>query len=269
MYYRIADLTLSTPFPLPTFSAFLCDPAEPDVILTYADEAEIPEGPDTKSGIIVHRKLDDGWFYHTYPDDRTGLLINKDYSRLCLVGEVCARLRERERWFLRVALECRLVLHGYVSLHAAAVSLDNQAYVFSGPSQIGKSTRAMSWINALQGELVSGDRPLIHSDTLELFGVPWDGKENCCRNVHFPLKAICEVRRSETSCYIRKMNFEQRRLLLMQQSFLPMWDNDTAVIQMRNIYHLASKAEILRTFGGPGAEDAAALYNAINTENYL
>ena len=62
---------------------------------------------------------------------------------------------------------------------------------------MGKSTRAQAWIDGMGAELINGDRPLIDVRNMELYGVPWDGKEQCFRNVHYPLKAICEVRRHE------------------------------------------------------------------------
>ena len=103
---------------------------------------------------------------------------------------------------------------------------------------------------------------------MELYGVPWDGKEQCFRNVHYPLKAVCDVRRSE-SVYIRDMSFSQRRKLLVRQSFLPMWDTETASIQMVNISRLAAEANIVRVFCGPTGEDARLLYDALQKKEYF
>ena len=120
---------------------------------------------------------------------------------------------------------------------------------------MGKSTRAHAWCDALGAELISGDRPLLHVESLELYGVPWDGKEHCHKNVHFPLRAFLEIRRSRLN-YLRKMSFEECRKFLMRQCFLPMWDTDTAAVQMQNILYLAKKAPVVRAFCGPAGEDA-------------
>ena len=151
---------------------------------------------------------------------------------------------------------------GYVSVHAAAVSLDGGAYAFSGPSGMGKSTRAQAWCDALGAELISGDRPLLHVESLELYGVPWDGKEHCHKNVHFPLRAFLEIRRSRLN-YLRKMSFEECRKFLMRQCFLPMWDTDTAAVQMQNILYLAKKAPVVRAFCGPAGEDAKEILHLL------
>ena len=55
----------------------------------------------------------------------------------------------------------------------------------------------------------------------------------------------------------------------MRQCFLPMWDTDTAAVEMINISRLAAGAEIIRIFCGPEKEDARALYGALQEHHYL
>ncbi len=269
-YYRIADLTLESARELHSYKEFRCEQSKADVSVTETDELP-PQGPEIASRAVVHRKLADGWFFHNETTDQRGLYISADYSRLRILGTddplIMGIIYESE-WLIRLAIECILTRHGFLSLHAAAVEVQGGAYAFSGPSGMGKSTRASAWKEGIGAELISGDRPLIDTRKQELYGVPWDGKEQCFRNVHFPLKAICEVRRSD-SVYIREMSFTQRRKLLLQQSFLPMWDTETAVMQMTNIARLAAEAEIVRVFSGPSSEDARALFSALQDHNYL
>lgn len=265
MYYRIAELILLSQINLPSFSAFACDPAPADVTISRTDE--IPcKGEKIISGNIVHRLQPDGWFCYNVGMKRAGLLISSDYTRLRLVGrDVPIQLVEH---YIRLALECLLIRRGYVSIHAAAVELDDEAIAFTGPSGIGKSTRAQAWINDLGASLISGDRPLIRVETMELFGVPWDGKEGCFRSVNRKLKAICDVRR-DGPCYVRKLSVSQSRRLLLRQSFLPMWDTETAALQMNNIFQLASSGRIVRTFGGVSSQEVKHLYSIIQREDYL
>ena len=266
-YYRIAELTLQSEYRLVSFGEFTCSPCKTDVILEKTDQIP-PPGKDICSGEIVHRALQNGWFFHAQNTDACGLYVNADYSHLRVYGITIPILMGKNEWFVRIALECRLARMGYVSLHAAAIAVNGEAFAFSGQSGIGKSTRASAWINALNSEMISGDRPLVNVQNLQLFGVPWDGKEMCYHNVHYPLRALCEVRRSN-SVYVRKMSFIQRRKFLMKQCFMPMWDTDTAAIQMINIARLAANAEIVRTFGGPTKEDARALYSALKEHQYI
>ena len=269
-YYRIADLTMESDHELSLYKAFACDPVKADVSVTVTDDLP-PSGQEQKARVMIQRKLADGWFFHPLSTDQRGLYISEDYSQLRQLGTDNSKVMgivDEPEWFIRIALECLLARRGYLSLHAAAVEVQGEAFVFSGPSGVGKSTRAQAWEEALGAELINGDRPLIDTRKMEVYGVPWDGKEQCFRNVHYPLKAICEVRRSG-SAYIRSMNFAQRRKLLLQQSFMPMWDTETAVIQMTNIARLAAEAEIVRVFSGPAAEDARALFSALDNHILL
>lgn len=267
-YYRIAAVTLQTPYQLISFKDFACESTEADIILTETKELP-PASPDQWAGTIAIRCSEDGWFFHTGRFDRQGLFVARDYSSLRLLGNPGTEIVGMTEWLIRVAVECLLAQKGYVSLHSASIEVNGVAFAFTGPSGMGKSTRAQAWIDAMNAKLINGDRPLIDVRNMELYGVPWDGKEQCFRNVHYPLKAICEVRRYESSVYVRKMSLAQRRRVLMQQCFIPMWDTETAAIQMANISKLARNANIVRIFCGPTTEDAVALYSAIQEEYYL
>lgn len=266
-YYKIGGLILESECELQSYGRFACDPDKAHVKLTRTDEIP-PAGPEIPSRMVVHRKLPDGWFFHPVNSDRDGIIISSDYTRLRSLGTEGTVIRGLAEWYIRIALECALARMGYLSLHAAAVEVNGEAFAFTGPSGIGKSTRAEAWENALGAELINGDRPLIDVRKRELYGVPWDGKEMCFRNVHYPLRAVCEVRRSD-SVYVREMSFAQRRKLLMRQCFMPMWDSETAAIQMANIACLASEGEIIRVFSGPTQEDVRVLYSALQKHQYL
>ena len=54
----------------------------------------------------------------------------------------------------------------------------------------------------------------------------------------------------------------------MRQSFIPMWDTETAIIQMANIVRMAKELQILRIFCGPDEKDVQALYNALQQQIY-
>lgn len=260
MFYRIADVTLSSIIELPSFENFACDSGEADIALTVTDE--VPEdGSEVLSAFVVQRRIEGGWYFYIRRNDQIGLFARNNYTDLQLRRDNDQVAGFYEESLVRMAVECCLVNRGFVSLHAACIELNGKAYAFSGASGMGKSTRARAWEEAFGTELISGDRPLIDVKNLEVYGVPWDGKEKCYRNVHFPLKAIFDIRRSHTN-YIRKMSFSQRRKLLTRQCFIPMWDTETAAAQMVNIAMLASKAEILRAFNGHSAEDAVKLREA-------
>ncbi len=267
MYYRIADITFLSQLPLPSFSAFACEPSKPDAVLEITDESA-PDGSEVTARGIAYRKIDGGWFIHSTSSSRTGLIVSGDYSRMRLIRDKAGPVTLMERHYVRVALECLLVPRGFVSLHSACVSLDGQAIAFTGDSGMGKSTRARAWQEAFGASFVSGDRPLICVKKPEAFGAPWDGKENCFLSVHYPLLTICDIRRAETVC-VRKLTAAQKRLLLIRQCFMPMWDADLTAMQMMNIIRLVSSAKIVRVFCGPRAEDAKTLRRMLDMQQEL
>ena len=175
------------------------------------------------------------------------------------------QLKDRKLQFLiRTAFECRFCYEGIVSLHAACVEKDGFAVAFTGHSGLGKSTRARAWVEGLGAEWISGDRPAVRLEKQgsTACGVPWDGKEQIFRDVERPLKAIMEVRRAGGN-YIRKLSDEQARRLLMQQTFIPMWDTDAAVMAMTNVRGLIKRTPVYRVFCGPGADDAREIYDIL------
>ena len=267
MYYRIADVTLRSEIDLPSFAAFACEETAPDVTLTVTEETA-PPGREIVSGSILHRVLPDGWFCHRRQSGEEGLFISRDGARLRYTFRGTAPRAYSAERYVRLALECLLARRGYMSVHAAAVELDGEACLFTGPSGVGKSTRARLWTEFLGARLLSGDRPLVKVDTLEVFGVPWDGKEQCFRNVRLPLSALCEVRRSKT-LRVRRLSPHQARSLLVRQCFLPMWDTETAVLQMRNILRFSENAPVLRAFSGRTPAEAGRLRRIIRDASYL
>ena len=129
---------------------------------------------------------------------------------------------------------------------------------------MGKSTRATAWINALRARFISGDRPAIRleKDGCTVCGVPWDGKEQIFRNIERPLTAIFDVRRAPFT-RLRRLSPDQAYGVLMAQSFIPMWDADTAMLAMVNVHKLSRSVPVYRLFCGPDGEAAKAVYHIL------
>lgn len=150
-----------------------------------------------------------------------------------------------------------------MSLHAACVELDGLAVAFTGKSGLGKSTRARAWVEGLRAvhqRRSSGGSA--GEGRMRGLRVPWDGKEQIFRDVERPLKYILEVRRSPAN-YVRRLSEEQARQVIMQQSFIPMWDTDAAVMAIANVRGLIRKTPVYRVFCGAEAEDARAIYDIL------
>ena len=206
------------------------------------------------------------WMYQLVKDDSPIYIkADKNYQHIekC-TGDSYMEASTNSRFLLRTAFECRFCYEGIVSLHAACVEMGDFAVAFTGHSGLGKSTRARAWVEGLGAQWISGDRPAVRLEKAgaTACGVPWDGKEQIFRDVEKPLMCIMEVRRSPLN-YVRKLSEDQARQLIMQQSFVPMWDTDAAVMAMANVRQLVRKVPVYRVFCGPGAEDAKAIYDIL------
>lgn len=165
---------------------------------------------------------------------------------------------------VRTAIEFASALEGVISLHSACVEIDGQAICFTALSGTGKSTRALQWVDSLGATWISGDRPSLklEEEGGTAWGVPWGGKEQIYRNVHYPLKMICLITRGQT-LRARKLPPKQARQILMQQVFLPMWATEAAAACMATIRRLQDRILVVQLQCGPDAEAARQAYDLI------
>ena len=215
---------------------------------------------------LIIRNLPDGGylFCAANANQQSCAVLERNGEAIQLYVDAAQRNSDSIRFLLRTAFECRFCYEGIVSLHAACVELDGFAVAFTGKSGLGKSTRARAWVEGLGAQFISGDRPAVRleKDGCVACGVPWDGKEQIFRDVERPLKCILEVRRSPAN-YVRRLSEEQARQVIMQQSFIPMWDTDAAVMAIANVRGLIRKTPVYRVFCGAEAEDARAIYDIL------
>lgn len=226
---------------------------------------EMPTKLQTINEICIGRTAEHGWtFQLAHKQDSPLLLTDQNYRYFQLFADKTQLAMPAMQFLLRTALECRFCHEGIVSLHAACVEVDDSAVAFTGRSGLGKSTRAKAWEDGLGAQWISGDRPAVRLEKCgaTACGVPWDGKEQIFNNVGKPLKCILEVRRSPEN-YVRRLNADQARELLMQQSFVPMWDTDAAVLAMANVRKLVRRVPIYRVFCGQTAADAREIYDIL------
>lgn len=215
--------------------------------------------------VTISQSQNSSWFFAlSHIPFPPAVTSSADYTSVTVYCSSNHQKTQGVRFLLRTAFECRFCYEGIVSLHAACVEKDGFAVAFTGESGLGKSTRARAWVEALGAEWISGDRPAVRleKEGSTACGVPWDGKEQIFRDVERPLKAIMEVRRSDCN-YVRRLSGEQARSLLMQQSFVPMWDTDAAVMAMANVRALTKKTPVYRVFCGPDGDSAREIYDIL------
>ena len=111
-------------------------------------------------------------------------------------------------------------------MHGSVVALDNQAYMFTAPSGVGKTTRTKLFLDLYPGSVVvNGDKPLIKVTPTQAIacGTPWCGKEGWNTNTMVPLRAIFLLERAgegeESS--IEEVSLGKAFPFLLQQTHRP------------------------------------------------
>ena len=103
--------------------------------------------------------------------------------------------------------------------HASAIELDGVAYLFSGPSGMGKSTHTGLWKQLFpSAKIFNDDKPALRNidGAWYAYGTPWAGKHGININLKAPLGGICFLRRGEKNSIRRLSSFEAASAIISQ-----------------------------------------------------
>lgn len=89
-------------------------------------------------------------------------------------------------------------------LHASAVVIDNEAYLFSANCGTGKSTHTSLWLKYLKEKnpyILNDDKPAIRimKDGIYAYGTPFSGKYDKSRNTKVKIKGICFLKQAKVN----------------------------------------------------------------------
>ena len=131
---------------------------------------------------------------------------------------------EQEYILTSILFSSMMATKGIISLHASAISYNNDAILFSASSGTGKSTHAMLWKKYKDNVLiVNDDKALIRSqnNVFEFVGCPWSGKTPQTENIIVPLKAICFISQGKEN-KVRSLSNQEKLLFVLQNVFRPL-----------------------------------------------
>ncbi len=93
-----------------------------------------------------------------------------------------------------------LLKHDGFYLHSSAVELNGRAYLFSGPSGMGKSTHTRLWqqVFGADAQVFNDDKPALRlvDGRWYAYGTPWCGKDGINQNRKVPLAGICFLKQA-------------------------------------------------------------------------
>lgn len=109
---------------------------------------------------------------------------------------------------------------GGMMLHASAVEYEGNAYLFSGPSGVGKSTHTRQWQQTFGDavQVFNDDKPALRfvDGGWYAYGTPWCGKDGINQNMRSPLAGICFLKQAKENRIRQLTATEALRKILSQ-----------------------------------------------------
>ncbi len=156
------------------------------------------------------------------------------------------------------------IKYGVMLVHSSALIYNNEAYLFSADSGVGKSTHTKLWLKAFGDKvhIMNDDKPVVrlYDDHAQAYGTPFDGGSGIALNESYPLKAIIFVERGEENSVripdnkeiIQKLYFQTARMVNRETA-------EKMLVNMERLLHL-TKFYILTC-----NMDISAAYTAYNS----
>lgn len=151
-------------------------------------------------------------------------------------------------------------------LHASAVELDGKAYLFSGPSGMGKSTHARLWQQIFSGARVfNDDKPALRKldGVWYAYGTPWCGKDGININLKVPLEGICFLRRGEKN-EIRRLSPLEAASAIISQTLRRFSSPKGLALMTDTVDSLTRDIPVFELRCRPDTEAAIMSYKALN-----
>ena len=122
---------------------------------------------------------------------------------------------------------------GMFALHSASLLYLEKAWLFSGPSGMGKSTHTALWKKLFGTPFLNGDLNLIgrEGDCFVVYGIPWCGTSEIFTTEKKELGGIVLLEKALSEELV-SLTKEQKTLRVMQRMISPPW---TAELMLKNL----------------------------------
>ena len=162
---------------------------------------------------------------------------------------------------------CRQLIHfdGFY-LHSSAVELDGKAYLFSGPSGMGKSTHTRLW-QSLHGDaaqVFNDDKPALRylDGRWFAYGTPWCGKDGINQNKKVPLAGICFLRRGQENT-IRRLDSMEATARILSQTMRRFKDVERLDLLLSHVDKLVKEIPVYELYNKPEPDAARLSYETM------
>ena len=135
-----------------------------------------------------------------------------------------------------------------IFVHGSVVAYQGSAFMFTAPSETGKTTHSLLWTKHLPNAyILNGDKPFISTgDQVIAWGAPWTGFEQYNRNEGKVLKAICFLERAEKNRIVEISDDEALAMLSHQIGDPDPSDFHTKIWMMEGLERLRGRVKFYR-----------------------
>ena len=159
-----------------------------------------------------------------------------------------------------------LLYHKGMMLHASAVAYGGCAYLFSGPSGIGKSTHTRLWQEVFGKEAIvfNDDKPALRScdGRWYAYGTPWCGKDGINANLKVPLAGICFLEQGKENT-ISLLNTQEAVARVIPQTIYKFKRTEKVMLLMENIDDMLRKVPVFHMVNRADRESAQLSYTCM------
>ena len=171
---------------------------------------------------------------HDFPVSHV-LTLTRESSAVLVADDTFERISVRGRRkeglsdLMLLAIYSRLTYFQTIFVHGALVDVPGYGGImFTGRSNVGKTTQAILWEQYEGAEIINGDKVFLsvkpeYPSEIFAYGSPWRGSSPYCVNKRIRLRAIIDLVREEEK-YIRPLRELEALVAYMPSVFMPNWD---------------------------------------------
>ena len=150
---------------------------------------------------------------------------------------------------------------GFFAIHSASILYQDQVWLFSGHSGMGKCTHTNLWKEQFGTEIINGDLNLIGWNSGKqdssgqnanktsskghpiVYGMPWCGTSGISSTKSYPLGGIVLLGRSDND-HFESLTNDQKIVRVMQRMISPVWTEDMLEANLECAAKLAKEVPI-------------------------
>ena len=155
-------------------------------------------------------------------------------------------------------------------LHASRICYKDKAILFSGPSEVGKTTQARLWHKCRSARILCNDRTLLRKKdgVWCTYGYPLDGSEPVRSCEMIPLGAVVLLAQGPEE-RVEHLQPGRAASLLMNQSVIDVWNPDACKAAMEIILSLLEDIPVYRLTCTPDERAVEALEEILKKEGVV